>query len=510
MMLAAGGKGVIGQLIGQQAIESAAAARGRAAQGATRLARHLIGAGLALLAAVAAPVHAADALPPELARALTQSQLPSSAVSVVVEELEGGRRLAALNPGTPRNPASVMKLVTTYSALEGLGPAFTWRTELLALPQHWPGPDGALRGPLYLRASGDPILRMEDVWSMLRDLRLHGVTRLPELVVDRSLFGDVRIDTGAFDGDAARPYNASPDTWMVGFGAIRLMFLPDRAQRRWRVVTDPVLPNVRIEGAPVWSDVACPGSPSVQADPVVDARGVTLRLSGTVSGDCGEFSIYRIALPQADHASAVLRKLWEEMGGTIDGPVRVGTVPAGVMPLASHESPALAEVIRDINKRSNNVMARQLLLTLGAANGQGGATQRDGAAAVHSVLLAHGMEFPELVVDNGSGLSRNGRVSVDSLAKLLGTAYRSPVMPEFMSSLSISGTDGTVRRRLRGSSTMGMAHLKTGTLRDVRAIAGYVLASSGKRYLVVGIVNHEQAANAGPFLDALVAWVAAK
>jgi len=178
--------------------------------------------------------------------------------------------------------------------------------------------------------------------------------------------------------------------------------------------------------------------------------------------------------------------------------------------LASHESPALAEVIRDINKRSNNVMARQLLLTLGAANAQSGATQRDGAAAVHSVLLAHGMEFPELVVDNGSGLSRNGRVSADSLAKLLNTAYHSPVMPEFMSSLSISGTDGTARRRLRGTSTLGMAHLKTGTLRDVRAIAGYVLASSGKRYLVVGLVNHEQAANAGPFLDALVAWVAAR
>ena len=497
-----------------------AAEQGDVGQGATvrdtgrgvvrRLIGHLLGAGIALAAALAAPAHAVDALPPELSRALAQTKLPSSAVSVVVEELDGSRRVAGLNSATPRNPASVMKLVTTYSALEGLGPAYTWRTELLALPQHWPGPDGAMRGPLYLRASGDPILRMEDVWAMLRDLRLHGVTRLPELVVYRSLFGDVRIDPGAFDGDPARPYNASPDTWMVGFGAIRLMFLPDAAQRRWRVVTDPVLPNVRVEGAPVWSDVACPGSPSVQADPVVDARGVTLRLSGTVSGDCGEFSIYRIALPQADHASAVLRKLWEEMGGTIDGPVRVGVVPPGVMPLASHESPALAEVIRDINKRSNNVMARQLLLTLGAANAQSGATQRDGAAAVHSVLLAHGMEFPELVVDNGSGLSRNGRVSADSLAKLLNTAYHSPVMPEFMSSLSISGTDGTARRRLRGTSTLGMAHLKTGTLRDVRAIAGYVLASSGKRYLVVGLVNHEQAASAGPFLDALVAWVAAR
>jgi D-alanyl-D-alanine carboxypeptidase/D-alanyl-D-alanine-endopeptidase (penicillin-binding protein 4) len=475
-----------------------------------RLAVRLASAGIALAAVIAAPAHAVEALPPELARALAQTNLPSSAVSVVVEELDSSRRVAALNSATPRNPASVMKLVTTYSALEGLGPAYTWRTELLALPQHWPGPDGAMRGPLYLRASGDPILKMEDVWAMLRDLRLHGVTRLPELVVDRSLFGDVRIDTGAFDGDAARPYNASPDTWMVGFGAVRLMFLPDPAQRRWRVVTDPVLPNVRVEGAPVWSDVACPGSPSVQADPVVDARGVTLRLSGTVSGDCGEFSIYRIAQPQADHASAVLRKLWEEMGGTIDGPVRMGVVPPGVMPLASHESPALSEVIRDINKRSNNVMARQLLLTLGAANTTGGATQRDGAAAVHAVLQAHGMEFPELVVDNGSGLSRNGRVAADSLAKLLDTAWHSPVMPEFMSSLSISGTDGTVRRRLRTSSTLGMAHLKTGTLRDVRAIAGYVLASSGKRYLVVGLVNHEEAARAAPFLDALVAWVAAR
>ncbi len=448
-------------------------------------------------------------LPAELARAWAQTKLPQSALSLVVEELDGPRSVA-LNAAAPRNPASVMKLVTTYAALEGLGPAYTWQTQLLTHPANLPGADGRLRGPLYLKAGGDPSLQMQDLWSLLRDLRLRGVTHIPELIVDRSIFGDVGIDPGAFDGDPARPYNASPDAWMVGFGAVRLMFQPDANARRWIVTSDPPLPGVQVGGAPIWSDAPCPGSPVVQASPVIDGRGVTLQLTGTVSGDCGPFDLYRLALPQAEHANAVLQALWTEMGGTFDGPVRNGTLPPGLTPLATHNSPTLAEVIRDINKRSNNVMARQLLLTLGAASVQSGATPREGAVATQAVLRMRGLDFPELVIDNGSGLSRNGQVSANSLALLLTSAWRSPAMPEFMSSLAIAGTDGTVRRRLRSGPAAGSAHLKTGSLRDVRAVAGYVLGASGKRYLVVSMVNDEEAGRASPFHDALIAWLAAR
>jgi D-alanyl-D-alanine carboxypeptidase/D-alanyl-D-alanine-endopeptidase (penicillin-binding protein 4) len=448
-----------------------------------------------------------NGLPNELASAWRASKLPGASLSLVVQEL-GGQRLLSINAKEPRNPASVMKLVTTWSALSSLGPDYVWRTELLSEPGARLGSNGVLPGSLYLRASGDPFFLMQDLWTLLRDLRLHGVRQINDLVIDRTIFGSVATDPGAFDGAPDRPYNASPDALMVGFGAVRLMFLPDPAARRWRAVIDPPLPGVTVGGQVEWSDVACPGAPEVATEPVITQQGMTLRLTGKVAGSCGEFSLYRLALSQPDFATEVFRLLWRELGGTFNGQVRAGMVPPDAVPLAAHESPPLSDVIRTINKRSNNVMARLLLLTLGAEGGRRPATTDGGAAVVRRVLGSQGLSMPELVIDNGSGLSRTGRVSADSLASLLTVAWDSPYMPEFMSSLAIAGVDGTVRRRLRGQDTRGMAHLKTGTLANVRAMAGYVLGASGKRYVVVSIVNDERADAVRPFNDALVKWLA--
>jgi len=464
---------------------------------------------MALLAGLLCTTARAQALPAELSAAWAATGLPESALSVVVEPVDGPR-MVAVNAGQPRNPASVMKLVTTFAALDSLGPAHVWRTQLLVEPGTTISADGALSGPLYLRASGDPYFKLEDLWQLLRELRVRGVRRIPELVVDRSVFGPVGIDPGAFDGDRSRPYNASPDAWMVGFGAVRLLFTPDLRGRQWRATVDPALPGVKVEGALKWSDNPCPGSPVVQTEPFLTSSGVSLRVSGTVSGGCGEFSLYRLALSQPRHAEAVFRVLWQEMGGSVAGRIREGAVPGDAILFATHDSPSLAEVVRHINKQSNNVMARLLLLTLGAAYEPGPATVDSGDRAVDGILAARGLKLPELVLDNGSGLSRDGRISADSLARLLAAAWRSPVMPEFVSSLAISGMDGTVRRRLRNSDAAGLAHLKSGSLRDVRALAGYVLSASGHRYLVVSVVNDERAQLANGFNDKLIAWLASQ
>jgi D-alanyl-D-alanine carboxypeptidase/D-alanyl-D-alanine-endopeptidase (penicillin-binding protein 4) len=449
----------------------------------------------------------ANALPRELAAAWRASKLPGGALSLVVQEL-GGQRLLSINAKEPRNPASVMKLVTTWTALSTLGPEYVWRTELLSQPGGRPGPDGVLSGPLYLRASGDPFFLLQDMWTMLRDLRLHGVRQIHDLVIDRSIFGPIATDPGAFDGAPDRPYNASPDAFMVNFGALRLLFMPDPAARRWRPVIDPPLPGVSVGGRVEWSDAACPGAPDVATEPVITQQGIVLRVTGKVAGSCGDFSLYRLAMSQPEFATDVFRILWRELGGTFTGQVRAGLVPPDAVPLVAHESPALADVIRTINKRSNNVMARLLLLAVGAEGGPRPATTESSAAVVRRALNAQGLSMPELVIDNGSGLSRIGRVSADSLASLLTVAWNSPYMPEFMSSLAISGVDGTVRRRLRGKDTRGMAHLKTGTLANVRAMAGYVLGASGKRYVVVSLVNDEHAAAVRAFDDTLIKWLA--
>lgn len=453
--------------------------------------------------------HAQDAMPVELTRAWKASGLSTQSLSLVVQEL-GGPRLISINANEPRNPASVMKLVTTWAALSELGSNYVWRTEFLAEPGSRRHSQGTLQGPLYLRAAGDPYISMQDMWALLRELRLRGVKNINDLVIDRSIFGDIAIDPGAFDGAPDRAYNASPDALMIGFGALRLVFTPDQAAQKWIPMIDPPLPGLRVEGHVDWSTARCPGPPVVKTEPVITQQGVTIRLGGSVAGSCGEFSLYRLALSQPDVSEALFRVLWREMGGTFKGKVRSGKIPAGAVVVASHESLPITEAIRQINKRSNNVMARTVLLTLGAERGARPATAQTSEAVAKSVLAAQGLNMPELVMDNGSGLSRDARVSADSLARMLTVAWESPLMPEFMSSLAISGVDGTMRRRLKADATQGMAHIKTGSLRDVRAVAGYVLGASGKRYVVVSMVNDPNAAAIRGFDDALLTWLASK
>ncbi|WP_407847622.1 D-alanyl-D-alanine carboxypeptidase/D-alanyl-D-alanine-endopeptidase [Bordetella petrii] len=464
-----------------------------------------LAAGALLAGALAA--QAQGLLPDELTRAWKASGLPGSSLSLVVQEL-GGQRMVSINANEPRNPASVMKLVTTWAALSELGPNYVWRTEFLTEPGVRPDQHGALSGPLYLRAAGDPHLMVQDLWTMLRELRLRGVKKIGDLVVDRSIFGQVATDPGAFDGAPDRAYNASPDALMVGFGALRLLFSPDPAAQKWIPIIDPPLPGLRLEGQVEWSSARCPGPPVVTTDPVLTQQGVSIRLGGTVAGSCGEFSLYRLAVSQPEFSEALLRLLWRELGGSFSGKIRAGMVPPDAVLLASHESPPLGEAIRQINKRSNNVMARTVLLTLGAERGRRPATTESSEAVAKAVLAGQGLHMPELVMDNGAGLSRAARVSAESLASMLTLAWHSPLMPEFLSSLSIAGVDGTMRRRLKGEETAGMAHLKTGSLRDVRAVAGYVLGASGKRYVVVSIVNDPNAAAVRAFDDALIAWLA--
>lgn len=476
--------------------------RGRLKSLARRAAAFVIMLGLLTANALA------QALPADLEKSWQATRLPLGALSLVVQEIDGPR-LVSINPSLPRNPASVMKMVTTWAGLSGLGPDYVWRTAFLAKDGGRTDAFGTLAGPLYLKAGGDPLLTIEELWALLRELRLRGIKNLTEIVVDRSVFGQVQTDPGEFDGAADRPYNASPDAMMVNLGAVRLLFQPDSRAHKWVPIIDPPLPRVRFNGEIKWSDGSCPGSPSVGAQLTSVGGEVVINLSGMAAGSCGEFSVYRLALSQPDYFAGLLQMLWKELGGTLGKGVRAGVIPGNVGLVAQHDSQPLADMIRLINKQSNNVMARTLLLTLGAETSGRGATAETGARAAQSVLARQGVDTQGWVIDNGAGLSRQGRLTAGGLASMLDASWRSPLMPEFMSSLAISGVDGTVRRRM-GDHAKGMAHLKTGTLRDVRSLAGYVLGASGKRYILVAMVNSDQSAAARPFYDKLVGWLAAR
>jgi D-alanyl-D-alanine carboxypeptidase/D-alanyl-D-alanine-endopeptidase (penicillin-binding protein 4) len=182
-------------------------------------------------------------------------------------------------------------------------------------------------------------------------------------------------------------------------------------------------------------------------------------------------------------------------------------MPGDARVLVEHESPSLADVVRDINKYSNNVMARELFLTMGAEVARQPGNADRSQRTVRAFYTARGVALPDLVIDNGSGLSRRERISARSMVAVLQAAWASPVMPEFVSSLPLVGFDGTMRRRLNQQTVAGQAHVKTGTLADARAVAGYVLAASGRMYVVVLMVNHANAGGAQAAQDALLQWV---
>jgi D-alanyl-D-alanine carboxypeptidase/D-alanyl-D-alanine-endopeptidase (penicillin-binding protein 4) len=452
---------------------------------------------------------AAQALPPELQKAWKATKLPDSSLSLEIREA-GGPVIARVNAEVPRNPASVMKTVTTWSALSALGPDYAWRTRLASDAGARVDAQGTLQGPLYVVGGGDPYFRPDDLWDLLRQLRLRGVKNLSEVVVDRSRFGNVTIDPGDFDGSPDSPYNASPDAMMVGFGASRILFYPDVQTRQWIPIVDPPTRNVRIEGQLQWLDGRCGSSPAVMANIQVQNHQAVVHIGGKVAGACGEFSYYRLIGSQADHFDGLFRLLWQELGGTIARGFVSGKAPSSAKTLVWHDSPWLSDVIRQINKNSNNVMARMTFLTLGAELKGAGATLSSSGQAVLEVMKNQGVDTTGWVLVNGSGLSRQGRVTAHGLAQMYDNIWRSPLMPEFVSSLAISGVDGTVRKRLRAGDTRGQAHLKTGTLRNSRALAGFVRGASGKRYILVSLVNDPSSWAVRNFDDAIVRWLASK
>ncbi|MFM1909011.1 MAG: hypothetical protein RLZZ591_2688 [Pseudomonadota bacterium] len=451
--------------------------------------------------------------------ALAQAKVPADAVSLLVVGTEAKRSpLLSHRAAQPMNPASVMKLVTTYAGLDLLGPAYSWRTPVLLKGTVR---DGTLLGDLHLRGQGDPKLVTERLWLLLRRVQAMGVQRISgDIVLDRSAFELGATDPGAFDGEPLKPYNASADALLINYKSLVMTFVPDPAQGVARIAYEPFLAGVQFPASVPLSlattTAASPGlCPDYRSQLKADFSNPTgIVFTGSYPAACGE-RMWPVAYADpASFAGRAVLGMWQDMGGRLDGRVRDGAWPSDGTGSGSQEasfelsSPPLAEVIRDINKYSNNVMAQQLFLTLGQTPGTSLSTSAsaDGARTRLASWWRERMgDAPLPTLDNGSGLSRLSRISANSLARLLQVAYASPTMPELMSSLPLAGVDGTLKRSQVGPQ--GAAHLKTGSLRDVAASAGYVLSASGERYVLVAMINHPNASMAKPAIDALTRWV---
>lgn len=463
--------------------------------------RHLLPATVLVLSSTGVLASNLSSLPSQVKSSLDNARIPASAMSLAIIPLEGQGVAQYVNADQVVNPASTMKLVTTFAALELLGPTYQWRTAL-----HGTGPidNGVLQGDLVYRSGGDPKMTLERMWTLLRDLRAAGVTEVRgDLVLQPA---DMRMPLNALpfpdDGnDPSKPFLVEPDPLLSNLKVLTLSSYGERGGVR--IHLEPALPEVSIDNQlkllPKVS--SCPW-PNIAYSIKDQGTQAQVTLTGALHEGCS-VQRYMSALNAATYTGSALRSLWGEMGGKISGTTRIGQMPSGAKQLAYNDSADLVSIIRDINKFSNNTMARQLFLAIGRHQRITGDID-DYQAAVRSInqwMDRKGLQPKGLVLDNGSGLSRIERMTARDLALLLEQAYKSPYAAEFIASMPLAGIDGTMRRRMLNTPVAGRAHTKTGSLRNVRAIAGITRDANGKSWAVAAIVNHPAAGASREALD---------
>jgi serine-type D-Ala-D-Ala carboxypeptidase/endopeptidase (penicillin-binding protein 4) len=487
---------------------------------------------LALLGSLWASAHA-QALPADVLAALARVGVPRDAISVVVSAVPSvpvpsptvpvllsdatvpiispapaspapvAHRLA-YRPDASVNPASVMKLVTTYAALNTLGPKFTWKNRIYVDGVVVHG--GVLDGNLVIRGSGDPKLVLERIQELFAKVQAKGVREVRgDIILDRSIFQVPDKNPADFDDEPLRPYNAAPDGLLVNFKSLIFTFTPDAASQRVLIKYEPPIAGVEIPSDMPLGQGGCGDWKSaLRADFFTPSK---ISFSGRFATNCGE-RVWPVAYsePRA-YAGRVIEAMWRASGGSLSGRVREDATPPKARVLLTADSLPLSDIIADINKFSNNVMAQQVFLTLSAQGRRASfeASQKQLAAWWKKTLPG----FSAPLIDNGSGLSRKERTSAQSINALLQHAAASTHADVFASSLGTAGVDGTVQRmreRNPESVALGNAQLKTGTLRDVVAVAGYATGRSGQRYSLAAIINHPNAQAARPALDRLVEW----
>jgi D-alanyl-D-alanine carboxypeptidase/D-alanyl-D-alanine-endopeptidase (penicillin-binding protein 4) len=443
-------------------------------------------------------------LPATVLAALKNAGIPPQNVAVYVQAVESNSPILSHNADKSMNPASVMKLVTTNAALDLLTPNYRWKTEIYR--------DGALKngvldGNLIIKGYGDPSFKAQEFWRLLMSLQQAGIKEINgDLIIDKSFFAKNVVERHAFDDETWRAYNAEPSAFVVNGRNTSFKFIATETNvnvsQEFELPEVQIINNMKLK----YDDCGEWRSRLGYTVKMLEYKAI-VTFSGTFSPDCEDRYVELSIFDDEKYAYYTFRKLWRELGGKFNGKLKLQDMPTSASKVLVQVSDPLGYVIRDINKWSNNLMARQLLLTIAAEKNGAPATETKGVAAINAWLLGRGFNFSELVVENGSGLSRIERISAEHLGRMLVSAYNSPVMPEFMASLSILAQDGTVKKRLNDSQSNGRAHLKTGSLDGVSAIAGYEIDANNHRHVLVMLVNHTKAAASKNAQDALIEWV---
>ncbi len=460
-------------------------------------------------ATAAGPVRAQASpagLPPAVAQALQTAGLPADALAAAALPLGHDAPAWRWRADVAMQPGSTMKLVTSVVALDRLGPDHRGRTELLSAA---PLQRGVLRGDLALKGGADPELGIPQLWALLVDLRQQGVREIRgDLRLDRTRFRPARTDLGvpAFDESPEFDYNVIPDALQLAGDLLPLALSADA--RGVHASTVPPLPGLTITSRMGLSSRPCERwDEDWQPATVRRHAGRThIELHGTFPRDCTARTALQL-IDRDELAERLFGTLWQGLGGRWRGHARETATPAGARVLAVHEARPWGEVLRRMNKRSDNALARLLFLELGVPGMAGAPDATTAALAAGEVrrwFAAHGIDDTGLVLDNGSGLSRSARITPWQMVSLLGASWAGPHAPDLMMSLPVAGVDGTMRKRLKDSPAAGWARLKSGSLRNVAALAGYLRDAQGRPWAVALMVNHDGIEGARSVLDALV------
>ncbi len=426
-------------------------------------------------------------------------------LSISVRRLRDGESVLSFNASEARNPASTVKLLTTLVALDVLGPAHRWTTRIVVPEES----DPVVADDVYFVGGGDPYLVEERIYQLLKSLRRTGMTTITgDLIVDDTYYDVAREDTGAFDQQPFRIYNVVPSAVLANFNRTRFEFRPGRGDVR--ISADPALPSLKIDNRLRLTAGRCAGY----------RRGISLelgrdgaaRFSGRFPGGCKRYAFSRSIMPSWRYTGELVAKLWRQSGGELRGQIRRGKSPETIEPLVEFDSLSLTEIVRLINKHSSNVMTRHLVYELAAADGTVPATEKAGIDVIRRWLAERNFDFSDLPLENGAGKSRRTRMSTDNLVDLLAFGHQHRFSSEYVSSLPILGMDGTLDDRLDQSSLAGWGHLKTGSLDDVAAISGYLIAPDGDTYAIAVIHNaNETHRGAGEALHhAVLRWISSQ
>jgi D-alanyl-D-alanine carboxypeptidase/D-alanyl-D-alanine-endopeptidase (penicillin-binding protein 4) len=456
-----------------------------------------------------APPAAAGGPPPAALREaidglVERSALSGARVGICVVSLDTGATLYARDADALLNPASNVKLFTAAAALAKFGPEYRFETEA------WldaAGLGGGSPRALYLRGKGDPTLTTERLWVLAADLQHLGLRRVGDLVLDESWFDTERIGPGFDQESGDKTYLAPVGALSLNFNTVAIHVAPaERPGAAGRVELEPDSSYFELSNRTRTVGARAARRLSVSSTAGGSGGRQRIVVEGRLPAGGRPGVSWRKIDDPAQYLGQTLRRLLELRGVRVTGKVRLGAVPEGAQLLHVAESEPLSDVIRKLNKNSNNFIAEQLLKALGAAAAGPPGSWESGLTAVEGFLSSLGLRRGSYVMKNGSGLNDANRFSARQTARLLAELWRRfPLAPEFLASLPVAGKDGTIRWRLEGTETAGRVRAKTGTLEGVNSLSGYLETVDGERLAFAILVNDApgKAAAMTPAIDAV-------